>query len=425
MNNSLLKIKYKDCLQWILWISLLQGVISSYLGFGQISYDCDFLLIVLLIAKIFKEGSFKVKVRVNVEYFPIFLFAAVVIIGWMFNPAPISMALWAIRNYGRFFLYFILCNTILDSEDVNKMESVFLKTFPIHMVLVIYQYVVEHINQDLLNGIFGNRVGGNAGLMIYLSIIMCIVMARYEYKKISLSKFILYLMLILVNAALSELKFLFIVAFILLAWYLLMSKRKGRGMLLALAFIIIIYIATQVFYAVFPEYAGFMNLDNILNQLSAQEVYASQYDVGRTAVFSKLTPIITHWAGKDAVWIGIGLGNADYSSAMSFLNSAFFKVYESIHYTWLSLGYLFVETGYLGTIAYTLFFVVLEIVAILKYQKKTSYENLLGTFFPLICMIMMVYNSALRSNYAYIIFATLSWNLIKDKRAEMSMLRDD
>ena len=83
------------------------------------------------------------------------------------------------------------------------------------------------------------------------------------------------------------------------------------------------------------------------------------------------------------------------------------------------------ETGYLGTIAYTRFFVVLEIVAILKYQKKTSYENLLGTFFPLICMIMMVYNSALRSNYAYIIFATLSWNLIKDKRAEMSMLRDD
>ena len=235
------------------------------------------------------------KVGVNVECFPIFLFATVVIIGWMFNPAPISMALWAIRNYGRFFLYFILCNTILDSEDVNKMESVFLKTFPIHMVLVIYQYVVEHINQDLLNGIFGNRVGGNAGLMIYLSIIMCIVMARYEYKKISLSKFILYLMLILVNAALSELKFLFIVAFILLAWYLLMSKRKGRGMLLALAFIIIIYIATQVFYAVFPEYAGFMNLDNILNQLSAQEVYASQYDVGRTAVFSKLTPIITHW----------------------------------------------------------------------------------------------------------------------------------
>ena len=147
MNNSLLKIKYKDCLQWILWISLLQGVISSYLGFGQISYVCDFLLIVLLIAKIFKEGSFKVKVGVNVVYFPIFLFAAVVIIGWMFNPAPISMALWAIRNYGRFFLYFILCNTILDSEDVDKMESVFLKTFPVHMVLVIYQYVVEHIKR--------------------------------------------------------------------------------------------------------------------------------------------------------------------------------------------------------------------------------------------------------------------------------------
>lgn len=418
MNNKLVKIGYKDCLQWILWISLFQGVITSYLGFAPINYICDFLLIMLLIIMIATGKLHKVKVKMKMEYIPIFCFAMVVIVGWMFNPAPILMAIWALRNYGRFFLYFILCNMVLGPEDVDKMEDIFVRVFPIHIAFVAFQYIVEGLNQDRLSGIFGNDAGGNGGLMIYLTVMMCIIMARYEYKRISLLKFIIYLLLILVNAALSELKYLFIVAVILLVWYLLMSKRKGRGMVMALAFIVIIYIGAQVLYSAFPEYADFLDIDNILNQVSAQEVYASKFDVGRTSVFSKLSPIITRWAGKDALWLGIGLGNGDYSSAMSFLDSAFFKTYEPIHYTWFSLGYLFVETGYLGTISYTAVFVVLEISAIIKYKRKTTYRNLLGTFIPLTCLLLLVYNSTLRSNYAYMIFAVLSWGIIEQKNKQ-------
>lgn len=415
MNREFLKIRYKDCLQWILCISLLQGVISSYFKFNQVNYICDLLIILLLITRLSAENLRHIEIRRQIEFVPIVFFALFVILGWIFNPAPIRMAIWGVRNYGRFFLYFIFCSTILDDEDVEQMENTFVRFFPIHIVLIIFQYVVEGLNQDRLNGIFGNGVGGNGGLMIYLVIMLCIIMARYEYKKISLSKFIIYLLLILVNAALSELKFLFVVAVILVAWYLLMSRRKGKGMMLVLAFMILFYISTQILYAVFPDYVNYLSLDSILNQISAQDVYASQFDVGRTAVFTKLTPIIERWSGKDAVWIGIGLGNADYSSAMSFLNSAFFKTYEYIHYTWLSLGYLYVETGYLGTIAYSLFFVVAEVCSIVRYQRRTAYKNLMGTFFPLVCLMLLVYNSALRSNYAYMIFSVLSWNIVSSK----------
>lgn len=415
MNREFLKIRYKDCLQWILCISLLQGVISSYFKFNQVNYICDLLLILLLITRLSAENLRHIKIRRQVEFVPIAFFALFVIFGWIFNPAPIQMAIWGVRNYGRFFLYFIFCSTLLDNEDVEQMENTFVRLFPVHIVFIIFQYIIEKLNQDRLNGIFGNGLGGNGGLMIYLVIMLCIIMARYEYKKLSLSRFTIYLLLILVNAALSELKFLFVVAVILVAWYLLMSRRKGKGMMLALAFIILFYISTQILYAVFPYYANYLSLDSILNQMSTQEVYASQFDVGRTAVFTKLTPIIEKWSGKDAVWIGIGLGNADYSSAMSFLNSAFFNAYEYIHYTWLSLGYLFVETGYLGTIAYSLFFVVAEICSIMRYQRKPTYRNLLGTFFPLVCLILLVYNSALRSNYAYMIFAALAWNIVSSK----------
>lgn len=242
-------------------------------------------------------------------------------------------------------------------------------------------------------------------------------MTRYEYKKLSLIKLIVYLALILINAALSELKFLFIVSVLLLVWYLLMSGRKSSGMVMALAFIVIIYLGTQILYYVFSDYENFFDINNILKQFSEQKYYANQTDVGRTVVFSKLTPIITDWAGNKALWVGIGLGNADYSSAMPFLNSAFYSAYSAMHYTWLSLGYLFIETGYLGTIAYTSFFVILAIVSFFKYRRVRSYRNFIGTFFPLICLILLVYNSVLRTNYAYMIFAALSWNQINEREA--------
>ena len=106
----------------------------------------------------------------------------------------------------------------------------------IHMILIAFQYVVEGLNQDFLSGLFGKTAGGNGGLMIYLSVILCIVICQFEYKKISTKKFVCYLLLIFVNAALSELKFLFVLASLLVVWYLAMSKRKGRGMILDYAF---------------------------------------------------------------------------------------------------------------------------------------------------------------------------------------------
>lgn len=428
MTSNFLKIKYKDILHWVLWICLTQGIISSYLGFSKINYICDVLLIILLVLKLASRTLYVEKIAGKIEYIPILLFVVVAWIGWSLNTVPIPMALWGVRNYGRFFLYFIFCSIMLDSSDVDEMENAFIKIFPLHCILIAYQYVVQGLNQDLLSGIFGTTQGGNGGLMIYLVIMMCIVMARYEYKELSLVKFITYLVLILINAALSELKFLFVVAVLLLIWYLLMSRRKGRGMVMALAFLIIIYLGAQILYYVFPEYANFLDIDNILNQVSAQEVYASQLDVGRTSVFSKLTPILTNWAGKKALWFGIGLGNADYSSAMTFLNSAFYRAYGVMHYMWLSLGYLFVETGYIGTAVYAAFFVVLAVVSIFKYQSKTNYRNLLGTFFPIVCLILLIYNSALRSNYAYMIFAVLAWNRIGNRNVQTgneSVVRED
>lgn len=411
-------IKYKSIIYGVLGICLLQGVISDYVGFRQINYLCDVLLIILLLVMACRKQITLTKTIKNIENVSIVAFAVVVLIGWGLNSVTIPRAFWGERNYGRFFLFYVLARALWTEDDVKLIEELFLKLFPIHMILIAFQYVVEGLNQDFLSGLFGKTGGGNGGLMIYLSIILCIAVCQFEYKKMSTRKFLCYLLLIFINAALSELKFLFIMAILLVVWYLAMSKRKGRGMILALFFVIALYIGMQIFYYVFPFWADYLSFDNIMTILSDQEVYASQFDVGRTAVFSKLSPIITKWAGKDALLFGIGLGNGDYSDTFPILNSAFYNVYGFMHYTWLSLGYLFVEVGYIGTIVYISFFVILEIKAIVAYQKRSTYYNLLGTFFPMVFMIIMVYNSTLRSNYAYMVFAVLTWQTLTDSGNE-------
>ena len=401
-----------------LGICLLQGVISDYVGFHQINYLCDALLVMMLIVILCRKQVRLKKTKRNVEFISIAVFVAVVLIGWGRNLTTLPRAFWGARNYGRFFLFFTLARFIWNEDDVVIMEDLFLKLFPVHLILIAFQYIVEGLNQDFLSGLFGKTAGGNGGLVIYLSIILCIIVCQFEYKKISIRKFICYSLLIFVNAALSELKFLFIMAILLVIWYLAMAKRKGRGMILALFFMIAIYVGIQIFYYMFPFWANYLTLDNIVTMISDQKVYASQADIGRTAVFSKLSPIITKWAGEDALLFGIGLGNGDYSDAFPILNSTFYKIYGLTHYTWLSLGYLFVEVGYIGTIAYISFFIVLEIKAIVAYQKRSTYYNLLGTFFPLIFLIILVYNSTMRSNYAYMAFAVLTWQTLADVNKE-------
>ena len=415
---NFLKIRYKSIINCVLWICLLQGMLSDYIGFHQINYICDVLLLVLLLFLVCRGEIRKLDFRRNIECFSINIFVVVVIVGWLFNPASVLKGIWGVRNYGRFFIFYILANYLWDPIDVERIVNLFLKLFPFHIAVIAFQYIVEGLSQDNLSGLFGKTAGGNGGLLIYLAIVLCIIICRFEYKKISTFHFVACLLLILVNAALSELKLLFVLAVLVVVWYLLMSKRKGRGMTLAFFFILAFYIGTQLLYYVFPHWANYFTLDNIMNIISQQEVYASQMDIGRTAVFSKLTPIISNWAGNDALFIGIGLGNGDYSSTFSFLNSAFFIRYELLHYTWLSLGYLFVETGYLGTIAYVSFFVILEVKAILAYQNRNTYFNLLGTFLPYVFMIVLVYDSSLRSNFAYMAFAALTWQTIASRKEQ-------
>ena len=55
-------IKYKNVLYGVLGICLFQGIISDYLGFRQVNYLCDVLLVLLLVVLLCRK---QVKLKKN------------------------------------------------------------------------------------------------------------------------------------------------------------------------------------------------------------------------------------------------------------------------------------------------------------------------------------------------------------------------
>lgn len=422
-------IKHKYILYLVFWIALVQGIFQGYLHFSQITYLCDVLLIILLFLYLNEKHEITIDElhKTTLFFLPVAAFILVILIGWMINDTSVASALWGTRNYFRFFLYFALCLAYLDKSDARLMADWLVNLFPLHLLITAFQYIVQNLNGDYLGGIFGTQQGCNGGLVIYLGLLFCIMLIRYESGECSLIRFLIYLLCIFANAAASELKAFYVFAAILALIFLVLSRKKWKSIFIILIIGVVIIIGFQILYYFFPSWSGYFQLSNLTKIFAdASSGYSNSEDISRTTVFSRLTPIIRNWNGNQCdLWFGIGLGNADYSTTFKWLNGPFYLQYNRLHYIWLSTACLFIETGYLGLACYTGFFLFIAVRVIRKYCKTGDTVDLMGILITLFCFMLMFYDASLRSNFAYIIFAALSWPFLNSPGEEEGELTEE
>jgi hypothetical protein len=404
---------------------LIQGFFSDYFGLGIINYACDFLLLICLLIELLNR-KFLVHTNHGKKSWlingTIICFGVVILLGWVIQGVSPLLAMWGVRNYGRFFLFYYLCKKTFSQSNYQKIVSWLIKLFPIHFLIVAYQIFVEHLSYDFLGGIFGKYQGCASGLMIYYGLVIIILFTQYDRKEIKFHTMLVYLAIILCTAAIAELKALFLYFIVMLAFYGLISRDKIKAACVLAFGVVGVLFALQILIKYFPQYSNFFNVDKIIAVLmdkDASYTYREGLDIGRSSVFSKLEPIIIQWGGNVARWFGLGLGNGEFSGSFNFLNSDFFNAYPKSNYNYFSLSFLFVETGYIGTIAYVAFFCMNELIALKNYLKTKNATTLMGVFLPLMCFFLLYYNSSLRTNFAYIVFALLASILNKgDKEVE-------
>jgi hypothetical protein len=380
----------------------------------MINYVCDILLIFCLLLDFLNRRYLLCTNNGERSWLidgAVICFGVVIFTGWVIQGISPLLAVWGVRNYGRFFLFYYLCKQTFSLSNYQRIVNWLLKLFPVHFAIVAYQIFVENLSYDFLGGIFGKYQGCASGLMIYYCLIIVILFSKFDNKEIKFRTLFIYLAIILVTAAIAELKALFLYFVVMLAVYGLLSRNKIKSAIIVLLGIVGVFFALQILINYFPQYSGFFTVDKIISQLTNKNssyTDTAGLNVGRSSVFYKLDPVIIQWGGNVARWFGLGLGSGEYSTSFSFLNSDFFNTYPQSNYNYFSLSFLFVETGYLGTVAYVAFFVMNELVAFKNYLKNRNATTLMGVSLPLVCFFLLYYNSSLRTNFAYIVFALLA-----------------
>ena len=125
--------------------------------------------------------------------------------------------IWALRNWGRFFLYFTIGISVLTKKELERFYNFTLKLFHINIVVIIFQFLFmkDILSQDQMNGLVGRSISG-ANIILILSAIT-VASAQYFSKQKKFKNTLIVICEGLLVSVLAELKavvfFIFLIFF--------------------------------------------------------------------------------------------------------------------------------------------------------------------------------------------------------------------
>ena len=350
-----------------------------------------------------------------------FLFS---IVGALMNPQSPFYYLWGLRNNLRFFVFFFSCVIFLERRYIKDYLALFDVIFWVNVPIVLFQYFVLGLEQDYLGGIFGTEKGCNAYTTIFFAIVVArslLMFLNYREKKLlCLSKCVTALLI----SAIAELKFFFFVFVAIVIMAFSMTRLTMRKLGTAVLSIFGVYVAIVLLVAIFPEYAGWFNIESIIDTAVSNKGYTLTGDMNRLTTFT--ISFERFLLSVPERLFGLGLGNCDHAS-FEFLTTPFYRDWGHLNYAWFSSAYLMLETGIVGTLLYASFFVA-HFFFSAKKQKSMSGDDIiycqLSKITAVIAITMIVYNASMRMESGYMVYFVLALPFIRDGGARKNVEYD-
>ncbi len=350
-----------------------------------------------------KEAALRVNIKPFTRFILIFFLSLLVL--YLFNFQSPFYFLWGVRNNFRFYIAFLLFATVFDEEEADGCMKFMDTAFYVNAFITVLQFFILGKRQDYLGGIFGVEKGCNAFTIIFFSIIIGKSLLQFMNGKENVWKCFIKCSVALLISAMAELKFFFVIFIVILFVSTMMTKFSIRKAFMLLAGGALLMFSGMLLPIIFGESRA-MTLENILEMVTATN-YATAKDLGRfTAIPTISRNILTEPLERI---FGLGLGNCDTSS-FAICNTPFFVSHSYLNYNWFSSAFLFLETGFAGLAAYLSFFIMCFFLA-RKQMKQEGANELycrIGMIMSIICFIMVFYNSALRTETAYMAFFSLA-----------------
>lgn len=409
IENSKLYIKKRslsDVLVFLVFVIPLisQFFIDIFKPVAVLTYLVDASLVVFVVIMVLKK-AFMFNRQLSAFSFVIILFLVYTMTVYIFNFQSPFYYFWGVRNYFRFYVAFFVFTLVLNKSKAESYLNILDMLFWVNAIVAAVQILMGY-RRDYLGGIFGVQIGCNGALAVFMIIVIAKSLLKFMSDKEKITLCLLKSSIALIISAFAELKsfFFIFVVMVLLATILTSFSWKKVAFLLISA--MLVFVASIMLTLMFDFFKGFFSLEGLIAQLTLEN-YASENDIGRFTAFSSISERFLPTISDQL--FGMGLGNCD-TSAFPLFNTEFYDLYVSTHYSIFSHAFLFIETGMIGFLIYCSFFVICLVKSIksLKFTKDDKLFSQLAIIMSVVCFALLVYNSSLRMDIAYLIYFVLA-----------------
>ena len=373
-----------------------------------IKFLCDGFLVLLLL-KLFSQRFTKIDNYSMPFVVIVGLFFFITLVGYLFNYQSVFYYLWGLRNNIRMFVAFFAFAYLADWEDAKGWIKALDVLFVINFAVVILQYFSGY-GQDYIGGIFGTSKGCNGSLLIFLCIVFAKTILSFMRGEEKMSKCIFVSVASLLVSTSSELKIFFILFILILFMASFMTAHSIKKTLFFAFGAVLVVLFSTLLTVLYKDFMDFLSFDSLTKALT-DTGYATDEDIGR---FTAL-PVISQrfLPGFFRKLFGLGLGNCD-SSSLSMFNTPFFESHQTVHYSYFSYAFLFLETGFVGLALYASFFVASFFVSrkLKKLEMADEFACQMSIILSVISLILLVYNSSLRMEIGFMLFFVLALPII-------------
>lgn len=415
-----LNIKRQPVIKYLAYfifvMPFLMSFFTDFIGIPSfIKYTIDLVWMMSIVLLFLRR---KVLLDKNIVPFIVFTlaFLGYVLFVYMLNYQSVFYFLWGFRNNFRFYFAFLVFCMVFTSEDVQFCFKFLDVLFWINVVVTVFQFFVLGYQQDYLGGIFGVEKGCNGYSIAFFSIILTKSILQFMNKNESALSCLLKCLVVIIIAALAELKFFFVIFAVILLLATMLTSFSWRKFILILLSALFISVASSILTELFGD-GNSLTIDSIMGYITKTN-YSSENDLSRFTALSTLSDKIMDNNAQRL--FGLGLGNCD-TSAFPICNTPFFMTYSYLHYHWFSSTLLFLEMGYVGLAIYFFFFVMCFVFAF-NHRARAGYNPLycqMAMIMSVICFALTFYNGSLRFEVAYMIYFVLALPLINSRSIKM------
>ncbi len=208
-------------------------------------------------------------------------------------------------------------------------------------------------------------------------------------------------------ASLSELKVFFLELAVIIIGCIGLSKKSIKIGLIGIGGVLSIILGINVIYRYFPQFADFFKMDTLIAYLGKDAGYQGVGTINRLNAISYVFSRFLH-SPLERI-LGIGLGNADFSS-FSFLQSSFYNNYSWTLYQFFYAPFVLIETGILGLISFMAIFIkyVSSAIRMKPNSKESSSYRVIAIMISIMSIAMIFYNQSLKMETSgYLVHALL------------------